>query len=173
MRPIMLFCCLCLCCIVACKKDNGEPNYWGEMSVLKNGDLWSGKIIATKHTFSSEKMNISIETFTKEGLHLDNLYFFKIPKRSARYKLNYSINQPPDDSLVGARYFHGYDDLLYDVYDIANNDSTSYLEITQYDKRKGELCGKFDLTLHRTLTGSTGPDSLVFTNGTFHTRIDD
>ena len=169
----MLFCCLSLYFIVACKKDNAGRNYWGEMSVLKNGQPWSGEIVATQHTFSSEKVNISIETFTEERFHEDNLYFFKIPKKLGRYKLRYSINQPPDDSLVGARYFHGYDDLLYDVYDIAATDSTSYLEITQYDKRKGEIWGKFDLTLYRTLVGSTEPDSLVFTNGTFHTRIDD
>ncbi len=173
MKPIMLLCCLSLCCIVACKKDNAGRNYWGEMSVLKNGEPWSGKIVALQHTFSKEKVDILIETFTEEGLHLDNLYFFKIPKAAGRYKLSYSNNQPPDDSLVGGAYFHGYDDVLYDSYEIAATDSTSYLEITQYDARKGEFWGNFDLTLYRTLAGSAGPDSLIFTNGTFHTRIDD
>ena len=173
MKPTMIFCCLSLCCLVACKKDNAGRNYWGEMSVLKNGEPWSGEIVAIQHNFSEGKVNISIETFTEGNIRLDQLYFFKIPKKAGSYSLSYTSSQPPDDSLVGAQYFHGYDDLLYDTYDLANNDSTSYLEITQYDERKGEIWGKFDLTLYRTLVGSTEPDSLVFTNGTFHTRIDD
>ncbi len=88
--------------------------------------------------------------------------FFKIPKQTGRYKLSYSINQPPDDSLVGARYFNVYEDVLNDIYDVAANDSTSYLEITEYNKRKDEFRGNFHLTLYRTLKGSINvPDTLL------------
>ena len=174
MKPIMIFCCLVLCCIGACKKDKGGRNYWGEVSVSKNGQPWSGDIVALPSKISDSKIDIIIQSFGEDEIPLDNLYFFKVPKQVGKYPLSYTPSQPPDDSLVGAQYFHGYDDLLYDVYDTAKNDSTSYLEITQYDKRKGEIWGKFDLTLYRTLAGSVDwPDSLVFTNGTFHTRIDD
>ncbi len=171
MKSIILFC--CLCCILACKKDNGKRDYWGEVSVLKNGASWSGEIVGLQHVFSSEKVDITIENFTEGGRHLDNLLFFKVPKKSGRYKLSYSINQPPDDSLVGARYFNSYEDVLNDIYDLTDNDSTSYLEITEYNGRKDEFRGKFHLTLYRTLAGSINePDTLIFTEGTFHTRID-
>ena len=174
MKSILLFCCLGLCSIVACKKDNGKRDYWGEVSVLKNGELWNSKIIALQHTFSKEKVDITIKKSTEEDINIDNLLLFKIPKASGIYKLSYSINQPPDDSLVGARYFNVYEDVLFDIYDVATNDSTSYLEITEYNDRKDEFRGKFHLTLYRTLKGSINvPDTLIFTEGTFHTRIDD
>lgn len=116
----------------------------GEISVLKNGELWSGDIVALQHTFSEEKVDISIETFTKEGIHLDDLLLFKGPKASGRYKLSYTTNQPPDDSLVGAKYIHGYDDGVDDSYDLAVGDSTSYLEITEYNDSKGEFRATFN-----------------------------
>ncbi len=174
MKSILLLYCLGLCCISACKKDNGKRDYWGEVSVLKNGNSWSGGITGLQHDFSSEKVDINIENFTEGGNHLDNLLFFKVPKEVGIYKLSYSINQPPDDSLVGTRYFNVYEDVLFDIYDVATNDSTSYLEITEYNDRKDEFRGKFHLTLYRTLKGSINvPDTLIFTEGTFHTRIDD
>ena len=174
MKSLILFFCLGLCCFIACKKDNGTWDYWGEASVLKNGNVWNGKIRASQHTFSDEKVNISIKPSTGDDLDLEELYFFKVPKKAGKYPLSLAYDQPPDDSVVGARYFIGYDDLLYDVYDIAANDSTSYLEITEYNKRKDEFRGKFHVRLYRTLAGSVNvPDTLIFTEGTFHTRIDD
>ena len=141
---------------------------------MKNGESWSGKIIALPHTFSDAKMDILIDTYDNEGIPLDGLLFFKVPKQLGMYKLSLASSQPPDDSLVGAKYFHGYDDELYDIYNIPENDSTSYLEITEFNEKKGELRGKFNVTLYRTLAGSwNGPDTLVFTNGVFHTRLDE
>ena len=105
---------------------------------------------------------------------MDGLLFYKVPRQSGRYKLSLTSSQLPDDSLVGAKYFHGYDDELYDIYHISESDSTSYLEITEFNKKKGEIRGKFNVTMYRTLAGSwNGPDTLVFTNGVFHTRIDE
>lgn len=172
MKSIIIFCCLGLCCIGACKKDNGKWDYWGEASVLKNGNVWNGKIRAVQHNFSDGKVNVTIKPSTGDDLSLEELYFFKVPKKVGKYPLNITSSQPPDDSLVGAHYFIGYEDLLDSVYDLAENDSTSYLEITEYNKRKDEFRGKFHLTLYRTSFASATPDTLVFTNGTFHTRID-
>ncbi len=119
-------------------------------------------------------MNIAVETFDQDNIRLDELYIFKIPQKVGRYSVSYTSSQPPDDSLVGAEYFHGYDDVINDIYEIATTDSTSYLEITEYNNRKDEFRGKFHLTLYRTLKGSINvADTLFFTEGTFHTRIDD
>lgn len=173
MKSVLTFFSLAVLFLFACNKDEGR-NYWGEISVLKNGEPWSGKIVALQNTFSNPKIDIYIRTFDKDDIPLDELGFVKVPKQVGRYKLSLTSSQPPDDSLVGAKYFHGYDDELYDIYHIPENDSTSYLEITEFNKRKGEIRGKFNVTLHRTLAGSwNGPDTLVFTNGVFHTRIDE
>ncbi|MBK8193272.1 MAG: hypothetical protein IPK76_08700 [Lewinellaceae bacterium] len=159
--------------VYACSKDNGR-NYWGEISVLKNGEPWSGKIVALPSTISDAKFNISIMTYDENDIPLDELGFIKIPKKSGMYPLSFTFSQPPDDSLVGANYFHGYDDELYDIYSISEQDSTSYLEITEFNEKKGEIRGKFNVTMYRTLAGSwNGPDTLVFTDGAFHTRIDE
>ena len=174
MKLIMLSTCFCLCCVFACKKDNGKFNYWGETSVLKNGEIWSGKIVAHPSTYAPSKVDIIIQVFDDMEIQGDALIFFKVPKHLGNYPLSRSTNQPPDDSLVGAHYIHGYDDGVYDGYDVASGDSTSYLEVTEYNADKGEFRGNFHVTLYSTIGGAgRWPDTLIFTNGTFHTRIDD
>ena len=157
--------------LTSCKKDE----YWGEFYTLKNGIEWQGKIRAQTNEFFGEKANISIETFDNEGAKLEHLHFFKIPLRLGRYYLSNTHNQPSTDTLVGCRYFNGYDDQLFDTYEIAPTDSKSYIEITEYNEGNGELRGNFEVILwpDSNIPGSwNAPDSLVFSDGVFHTRID-
>ena len=153
-----------------CKKDGNE--YWGNISALKNGSPWEGKIRAEQTIFSSVKAEIFIETFDKDGVLTETLFFYKVPKKVGTYHLSQTINSPPDDSLTGCFYTNGYKDELFDIYDLVFSDSTSYLEITEYNEEKGELRGKFNLILWPSIPGSwNAPDSLVFSDGVFHTRI--
>jgi hypothetical protein len=91
-----------------------------------------------------------------------------------RYYLSYGFNQPPDDSITGCFYTNGYQDQLYDSYLLSQQDSTSYLEITEYDNKKKEIKGRFNLIVWPDIKGSwNAPDSIVFSGGEFHTRIED
>ncbi len=166
---------VCMLIFFSCKKENGDP-YWGEVSVIKNDSVWSGKIKATKSNFAESKVEIIVKTFNQEDIPLETLGFFKVPTGVGKYKLAYTFNQPPDDTLVGALYANGYDDEIYDFFEIAENDSTSYIEITDYNESTRDLKGIFNLILWRQegLPGGwNAPDSIVFANGVFHTRIND
>ncbi|MBK7935806.1 MAG: hypothetical protein IPJ82_01355 [Lewinellaceae bacterium] len=87
MKSILWLFSLCVLCLYACKKDEGR-NYWGEISVLKNNELWTGKIVALHNTFSNPKMDIYIRTFTEDDIPLDELGFVKVPKKIGMYKLS-------------------------------------------------------------------------------------
>ncbi|MDO8368852.1 MAG: DUF5615 family PIN-like protein [Saprospiraceae bacterium] len=124
--------------------------------------------------FAESKAEIYINTLDVDGKELETLGFFKIPLKSGRYYLTYGFNQPPDDSLTGCFYANGYEDQLYDSYLLSPEDSTSYLEITEYDNKKQEIKGKFNLIVWPDIKGSwNAPDSIVFSGGEFHTKIDD
>jgi hypothetical protein len=154
----------------SCKK---ESLYWGEASTLKNGVEWGGEIRTDINNLSASKVDISIKTTREDGFW-ENLYFFKVPLSAGKYILSEASNQPPDDSLVGGKFFVGYDDELHDIYKIAQNDSTSYIEITDYSEGSKELKGRFSLVLWPDLANSpNAPDSIVFSSGVFHARIND
>ena len=156
--------------LTSCKKDD----YSGEISALKNGNPWEGKIRVEPTAFSSSKVTIFIETFDKNGYFAETLFFFKVPTKVSKLSLSETINHPPDDSFIGCNYLNSYEDQLLDIFVISANDSTSYIEITDYNEEKGELRGKFNLILwpEPGIPGSwNAPDSLVFSDGVFHTRI--
>lgn len=158
----------------ACEKD--ETEYWGSVSTYKNGDIWGSQIKAAKSKFAESKFDLIIRVVDRQGIWLETLGFNKIPLAPGYYPLSYTFNQPPDDSLSGALYSNGYDDALFNLYKIAENDSTSYLEITDYNQDKAEIKGTFNMVLWRRkdLPGSlNAPDSIVFSDGTFQTRIND
>jgi hypothetical protein len=150
-----------------------EPDYyWGMVSLKKNGIIFPAEIRATNSNFSPTKISIQIQTVDTEGHVLENLLFFKVPLSVGYNSLKKTINQPPDDTLVGGFYSNGYLDELYDAYTISENDSTSFIEITEYDRKKKQIWGRFSVTLWPDIKGSwNAPDSLVFTEGAFHTKI--
>jgi len=154
----------------SCKK---EGDSWGEISSLKNGLNWNGAIETYPNRFSNLKVDISANLSNADRTQ-EQLLFFKVPLKKGKYKLSFTINQPPDNALVGCKFFKSFEDELYDVYEIALNDSTSYVEITEYDEKKGDLKGTFNLQLWPDWANSlNAPDSIVFSNGVFHTRIRD
>lgn len=157
--------------ISSCKKDE----YWGEISALKNGGPWEAKIRVETTAFSSAKVEIFIETFDKDGFFAETLVFFKVPTEIGVYSLSQTVNHPPDDSLTGCHYLNSSGDQLLDIFVIGSSDSTSYIEITEYNEEKGELRGKFNVILwpEPGIPGSwNAPDSLIFSDGVFHTRLD-
>lgn len=170
--PILLT--LAVLIFLSCKKEDSE--YWGEVSTAKNGSDWSGQIKSANSNFAASKIEIIIDNFDDQGIWQETLGFYKIPTKVGKFMLSLTSNQPPDDSLSGSLYSNGYDDALFNAYRIAQNDSTSYIEITEYNPDKAEIKGAFNIVLWRdkSIGGSfNAPDSVVFSGGTFHTRIND
>lgn len=156
--------------ISSCQKD--KDGYWGTISVQKNGASWVADIQASKSNVSDSKCNIIITTSDEKGVPLESLVFYSIPKAIGRYHLSDQYSQLANDTLVWSYYANGYDDQLFDSYLLSPQDSTSYIEITDYNSKKKEILGKFNLVVWPDIKGSwNAPDSIVFADGVFHTKI--
>jgi hypothetical protein len=157
--------------LLSCQK---EDNYWGTISAQKNGISWSAKIRATTSNSDDSKIEIIINILDQDEVVLETLGFYKVPRLAGRYFLSPTFHFSMDNSLVWSFYTNGYQDQLYDTYLPAPQDSTSYLEITEFNGKNEELRGRFNLTVWPDIKGSwNAQDSIVFSHGEFHTKIRD
>jgi hypothetical protein len=173
MNLLKIFAALSFVAIVIfnCGKEDKKP-FSGEASVFKNGLQWTAGCRADISSVFDAKVDVSMGTFDDDGFFIENLIIFKIPLEKGRYPLKYTVNQPPDDGFVGALYATLDGDQLLDAFKIYSNDSTSYVEITAYDKQSGNLEGDFKMILWPDFAGPNSPDSIVFSGGNFRVRLD-
>jgi len=163
---------LAIIAFFSCRKD--DDYYWGTISAQKNGAPWSAKIRATKSNSDDSKVEIIINTLDKNDVILETLGFYKVPRVGGQYYLSPTFNASQSDSLIWCFYTNGYLDQLHDSYLPSPQDSTSFFEITEFDSKKEEIKGRFNLIVWPDIKGSwNAPDSIVFSGGEFHTRIND
>jgi len=166
---IMLLPLLAIIVLSSCQK---EDNYWGTISAQKNGIPWSAKIRATTSNGDDSKIEIIINTLDQDEKVLETLGFYRVPRLAGRYFLSTTFHFSMENSLVWSFYANGYQDQLFDSYLPAPQDSTSYFEITEFDGKNEELRGRFNLTVWPDIKGRwNAPDSIVFSDGEFHTKI--
>jgi hypothetical protein len=172
MKHKHLFSILALLCSLAltdCDKD--DQDNLGSVSVLKNGQPFNATIVRAEPTaYAKNKAGISFRAV--DGYHNELLVLHKVPTIVGNYPITLTYNSAPDDGLVGSRFLVSFDDQLYDSYHVLATDSTSFVEITSYNARKKEVEGRFQVTLWADYkTSLNAPDSLVFSEGTFKTKI--
>ncbi len=145
--------------------------YFGTTTALKNGVSWSARCSAKASYPNKQRVAISINRFDNEQSSHENLSFYNIPLNVGKHPLSGMAS----DSLPGAFFGANVKFDLIDFYKLAQNDSSSYLEITGYDAEKSEIKGRFSLTLwHPTNTplSAGAPDSLVISEGVFKGRLE-
>ena len=159
---------------ISCNKEKIEiDEYWGEAGAIKNGNNWTCLPHAGISNIS-DKLFISCNTYSKEGYHREQLLLFKIPLNKGEYNVERTGLRDEDDK-TGAKFFTSVDDgdVTGDIYYIAESDSLSIVSITKIEGK--EIWGTFNLTLFRDTTRVTQhpdvSDTLIFTNGEFHTKI--
>jgi hypothetical protein len=151
---------------ISCNKEKIKiDEYWGEATATKNGVHWnsypSGGI-----SNLDDRLFVSCNTYSKEGYHREQLLMYSIP-----IEINdYIITKSP----AKVKFYTSTDDgdVTGDIYNISDSDSLSLVSITRIEGK--EVWGTFSLTLYRDTSRVHDPgvpDTLIFTDGEFHTKI--
>ncbi len=179
MRLILMFIISCSFLFSCNKNDDGiGRRQWGTISAMKNGEFWEGEIYSLSKSYSFEAgqgVDIFINRYNEKGYHREELYFYKVPDKVDKYPLS-QTSFLDKDSLIGADYFTSVDDgdVLGEIYYLILNDSIEdYIEITDVSGK--ELFGRFQASFAKDTTSLDGdpsaPDTVIFTNGKFHTKV--
>ena len=166
--------------LLACTKEEVKPSpYWGEVSILRNGQTWEPQVLASSEAedLDSNFVGIIFHWYQPEtGFLRESLSFRKTP-----------LNRIGDTIEVDNSYFleltgtiRGFyvtvlqsGDVAGDVYEVLESEE-NYLIVTSWDAEKREIKGEFQASflfageLHST---PDAPDTLRFSQGYFHTRI--
>lgn len=175
MKNLILF---SLILIVACYKNDNKPTFhWGEVSAIKNGNIWEAEIYAVTNKPYSQGIDILIEKFNEKGFKREEIFLYKIPLKVGMFDLD-STDVRKVDTLVGSKYFTLQDDgdAGGDSYYLLLNDNISdFIDIRQIDGK--EIKGNFQMSFVKDLrygeADPTAPDTIVFLDGKFHTRLID
>ena len=145
------------------------------MSAERDGLAWSPEIIAYRNKPYGQGIDVEIERYTTRGFRRETLLFFKVPDVVGVSPLAHTTSRIID-SLTGAFYATSLDDgdVLGDVYQLLDTDFIDdYVELERIEG--DEVWGSFQVTFERDpffpVVDSSGPDTLVFRRGTFHTRV--
>ena len=149
----------------------------GRYRQLKNGDFWDAEIYAGNNKPYSQGIDILVEKFNNKGFKREEIYMYKIPMEMGRFNLD-RTDVREVDTLVGSKYFTLQDDgdVGGDSYFLLLNDSIpDFIEITEIDGK--EILGNFQMSFVKDLrygeADPTAPDTIVFLDGKFHTRLID
>ncbi|MFN0215883.1 MAG: hypothetical protein ACKVT2_16615 [Saprospiraceae bacterium] len=178
MNKYHLFAFFVLLTTLCCKKEKepAEPpfTYWGEASFHVHGNILEASPFGLLLP-SDTALAVVLHVFNPSGIRTGGLSFHNIPMRPGIYSLKKRIWSLPDDGMPFAAFHEVADDVGLGTYAPLENNNTSLLTITSFDKLSNEISGTFDVTL---LIDSldkvfmpTLLDTLRFTNGYFHTKV--
>lgn len=159
----------------SCKKNNDplDKFYWGEVTALKNGAEWEGRPRCLIDKPYGQGIDIIFDMFNENNFLRDDIFIYKIRDEVGTYAL--SITEIRDiDSLHGAEYFTLIDDGTGgDSYDLLEGVIENKITIVKKDGE--EFWGTFQIAFARDTTflseDPSSPDTVIFTNGQFHTKI--
>ena len=179
MRYRILIILLAFMSLQSCKKDQSAiPNiYWGEVTAIKNGEVWTGKIYAQSNE-PFDGFTIRVDVYDKWEFQREALFLAKIPYKEQRNLID-TIKASVDTTLTGASYATLVDDgdVLGDIFKVYGEKTDNHVTITSYNERTKEVKGEFQVTLIFDKLDSrsdpSAPDTIRFTNGKFHTKIKD
>ena len=175
MKPTAYFAALFLLIallFVQCNKDDT----WGDASALKDGATWNAMPNSRDSGIDDQLFDISSEVLSQEGFLREELSFFSVPKKAGFYKLaefdSKIFATARKQCTVGYSTYAG-DGQAEGNYTIAKGDSIAFLEITEVCGKK--IKGKFSATLLLTEDSKMFypylKDTVVFTDGFFHTKL--
>ena len=157
--------------LLACSKDKSEDYYWGTSTAEFDGNAWQAEPRASINLPYKQGINFSMRRFDNQGNVKETLSFFKIPNQLGRNKLSETETRDID-SLSGVRLFTLIDgDVLGDVYYPLEGIVDNYLEITKIEG--DQIWADFQVAFIRKIVGTVSnyKDTIVFTNGSIHTRM--
>ncbi len=166
----------------ACKKEPQNPEEEiprGDATALKNGDSWSAVTWSKLSYLDPSTFGLLIENYTVEGYRRGSLHFRRIPYENGTFFFNiYDFVSPSASDTVQTCTF----DTLLDDGDVAGDtyqlvrDSAAWLTVRIKDTSTGDIEGEFSAEFVKWLYmgeeyDPASPDTIIFTNGTYHARV--
>jgi hypothetical protein len=157
------------------KEDPNDKFYWGEATATKNQlPAWEARPRCVVNKPYNQGIDIIINVFNDKGFKREDLFFYKIPNEVGTYQIT-SSSLYAVDSTHGASYRTLLDDgdVLGDRYSLHYGKIENKLIIDK--KMRDEIWGTFQVAFVKDKTflpeDPTAPDTVVFTNGKFHTKL--
>lgn len=163
--------------ILSCTESPVEPQkpeiYFGECTADINSQQWHSCPFAKVDDEDGETLvHIIGDVFNASGIMVESMSILNIPLVVGNYELD---DWRSDDSPFSLFVYQHHDLALADYRVNEGVDAKGSVILTSYDSISRDVEGYFDCVLY--LVQNPGkpdaPDSLVFTNGYFHTRIID
>ena len=158
--------------LLACSKDQSEDYYWGTTTAEFDQNTWEAKPYSMVNAPYKQGIDFLIHKFNKQGFQTENLFIYKVPEQIGRYPIT-KTEVRDIDSLVGAQFFTLLDggDVLGDSYSLLDGVVENFIEITKI--KDDQIWADFQVAFVRNGTNNSPsyPDTIVFTNGSIHTRL--
>ena len=161
----------------SCKKEEDiimNP-YWGEISASINSQKWKNGQIYAISNVQGIGFSIIVDVYDKFDFLREHLIIYKIPKIEGIYPILKSYSQDTT-AKTGALYATLQDDgdVLGDVYRLVATED-NYIEVASIsgDEVEGAFQVTFAIDDSRAKVFPLAPDTIRFTNGFFHTRLND
>jgi hypothetical protein len=160
--------------LVSCKQPIVEPQipdiYWGECTATLNGESWESYPYSKMMLDRTNFIGIAGNRYNASNLLIEQLNIINIPLAVGTYPLDHLNSQ--DNPCALYSYTHVDVDLA-DYFIEEGVPAKGSVTLTEYDSLSREVKGYFDCVLY--LVDNSGkpdaPDSLVFKNGYFDTKI--
>jgi hypothetical protein len=173
----IISCLAAILILAGCKKENEKSNpYWGEVTANYNNQPWRADVLAIK---GGENFSIIVEVLDKVGGAEESLSFSFLPSKPGTYEI-FKRKRNSNDTLnphVSYYTLIGNGHALSNTYHL-DEGADNYLTIDEIDfQTNGEVKGSFQLTFivekPKSEYRPNDPDTVVFTEGKFHTRFVD
>lgn len=166
----------------SCKKETQKPEEeipHGNATALKNGDSWLAVTWSKLSYLDPSTFGLLIENYTVDGYRRGSLHFRRIPYENGTFFFNiYDYVSPQASDTVQTCTF----DTLLDDGDVAGDayqlvrDSAAWLTVRITDASTGDIEGEFSAEFVKWLYmgeeyDPASPDTIIFTNGTYHARV--
>ena len=115
------------------KEEFKKLEYWGRVSADKNAANWASLPSGGISNING-KFFVSCNVYNSSDIHREQLLLFKIPLLEGSYNVE-KTRERDEDEKVGAMFFTVTDDgdVIGDIYDISELDSTSTISILKID----------------------------------------
>ena len=175
MRACFLFGLLLSILLLSCIKDD-TGTVIGRASALKFTAPWEATVISTSNDSADAYFNLEFKRRAPDGVLLEAIHVFNIPKKLMRHRL-FPVDslRLADTSRQMAGYIRMNADSICDRYNVVESDSTgNFLQVDTYHVNSGTIKGVFSLRLAVQLPkcSQLAPDTLIFQNGVFYSRLD-
>ena len=180
MKQIITTLLLCLVCIFLsnCEKStNPYPDFpegrWGTSTAKLNGNEWKATCKSYIDVENPGHWSLGFAVHENNYYFLEGLDFYNVTAQTDSSNVTKVISFKEKEGVRG--YYSLFDvDITLGDYHILNDAKPNYFTVDSYDSVSREIKGRFEVTfLVNRAPDANAPDTVRFTEGKFHARLDE